>query len=76
MVTEEMNRKRIDFENLITRAALESELELGVVIHSLSAVQYRFNKAKENLAGKADVRKAVEYAEHDLFIYQGGHAQA
>lgn len=76
MVTDEMNRKRIDFENLITRAALESELELGIITQSLSAVQYRFKKAKENLADKADVRKAVEYAEHNLFIYQDGHAQA
>jgi len=51
-VTDEMDRKRINFENLITRAALESELELGIVIHSLSSVQYRFKKAKENLADK------------------------
>ena len=70
------NKKRIDFENRITKEALESGLELGTVIKSLSAVQYRFSKAKENLANKADVRKAVEYAEHNLFIYQDGHAQA
>lgn len=76
MVTDEMNRKRINFENHITNVALESGLELGIVIKSLSAVQYRFNKARENLADKADVHKAVEYAERDLFIYQDGHAQA
>lgn len=73
-MTEEMNRKRIDFENCITRAALESGLELGTVIRSLSAVQYRFNLAKENLANKADVRKAEEYAERRLFIDQDGQA--
>lgn len=73
---DEINRKRIDFENHITKAVLESELELGIVIRSLSAVQYRFNQAKENLANKADVRKAAEYAEHKLFIGQDGRVQA
>jgi len=67
-VNDETNRKRIDFENHITRAALESGLELGIVIQSLSAVEYRFRMAKENLANKADVRKAPEYARRGLFI--------
>lgn len=65
-----MNQKRIEFENQITNIALESELELGQVVKSLGAVQYRFNSAKENLANKANVRKAVEYAEHSLIICQ------
>ena len=73
---DEINKKRIDFEDQITNVALESGLELGMVIKSLSAVQYRFKQAKENLANKADVRKVVEYAEHKLFIGQDSHVQA
>lgn len=70
------NEKRINFENSVTTLALESGLELGTVTKSLSSVLWRFTKAKENLADKADVRKAVEYAEQKLIIDQDDHVQA
>lgn len=76
MMNDETNRKRIDFENQITRVALESGLELGIVTNSLNSVCYKFKMAKENLANKADVRKAVEYAEHGLLIDLADHVQA
>ncbi|MCI9078322.1 MAG: hypothetical protein HFH68_05260 [Lachnospiraceae bacterium] len=70
------NKRRIDLENSITKAVLESGLELGTVIKTLSAVQWKLEKAKENLANKADVCEAVKYAERGLFISQDSHVQA
>lgn len=68
-ITEQENEKRVEFENCITKAALESGLNFGTVLKSLFSVHWRFKQAQENLANEADVRKASDFAEHGLFIH-------